>query len=131
MNFISSNFISYLKHPKEKLPESVVSVLDTNPDINFQCGRFFITRQDFDSCMDFVASDIWKIEIFCKFIENNIGTVNNKGFVCGDVKGFSSILKTAFTDMMPVDFKGNFKKVYSSFPFEFFIMFDLFRDHAC
>ena len=86
MNFITSNFISHLKHPREKLPQPAVSVLDTNPDKNFQCSYCFITRQDFDSRMDFIASDIWKIEIFCKFIENNIDTVNNKGFVCGDVK---------------------------------------------
>ena len=123
MNFISSNFISHLKHPREKLPQPAVSVLDTNLDKNFQCSYCFITRQDFDSRMDFIASDIWKIEIFCKFIENNIDTVNN------DVKVFSRILKRAFTDMMPIHFKGNFKKVCSSFQFEF-LMFHLFRDHA-
>ena len=123
MDFISSNFISHLKHPREKLPQPAVSVLDTNPDKNFQCSYCFITRQDFDSRMDFIAFDIWKIEIFCKFIENNIDTVNN------DVKVFSRILKRAFTDMMPIYFKGNFKKVCSSFQFEF-LMFHLFRDHA-
>ena len=125
MNFISSN----LMHPREKLPQLAVIVLDTNRDVNFQCGRFFITWQDVDSHVKFTAFRLWKIEIFYKFIKNNIDTVINKGFICEDVKVFSNILETAFIDMVPVDPKGNFKKVCSNFPFEFLIMFDLFREH--
>ena len=118
-------------HPRQKLTQPAVSVLDTNPDVNFQCGRFFITWQDFDSCVKFTAFHLWKIKIFCKFVKNNIDTVINKGFICGDVNVFSNILEIAFIDMVPVDPKGNFKKVCCNFPLQFLIIFDLFREHAC
>ena len=88
-------------------------------------------QQDFYSRVKFIAFHLWKIEIFCKFVKNNIDTLGNKGFICGDVKVFSNILETVLIDMVPVDPKGNFKKVCSKFPFEFLMMFDLFREHAC
>ena len=39
---------SALQHPRERLPQPAVSVLDTLPEVNFQCGCFFITRKDFE-----------------------------------------------------------------------------------
>ena len=86
---------------------------------------------DFDSRVNFIAFHLWEIEIFCKFVKNNIDTVINRGFICGHVKVFSNILGTAFMDKVPVDPKRNFKKVCSHFPLEFLIMFDLFREYAC
>ena len=34
-----------IMHPGEKVPHPAVSVLDTSPEVNFQSGRFFVTRQ--------------------------------------------------------------------------------------
>lgn len=77
-----------LQHPREKLPQSAVSVLDSESDVNDQCGRFFITRQDLESRLNNLRFHFWKIEIFCKFVKNNFDTVIEKGFVYGDVHVF-------------------------------------------
>lgn len=34
-----------IMHPREKVPHPAVSVLDTSPEVNFQSGRVFVTRQ--------------------------------------------------------------------------------------
>ena len=65
MNIDSSG----LKHPREKLPQPAVSVLDTTPEVNFQCGRFFITQQGFDSRVNFIVFRLWRVDIFHKFFE--------------------------------------------------------------
>ena len=64
-----------LQHPTEKLPQPAISVLDTTSDVNFQCGCFFITTQEFITRLNFITFQYWKIEIFCKFVKNNIGIV--------------------------------------------------------
>lgn len=65
MNIDSSG----LKHPRQKLPPPAVSVLDTTPEVNFQCGRFFITQQGFDSRVNFIVFRLWRVDIFHKFFE--------------------------------------------------------------
>ena len=35
-----------LQHPHEKLPLMALNVLDTKPDVNFQCGRFLIQETE-------------------------------------------------------------------------------------
>lgn len=122
---------SSLQHPREKLPQPAVSILDTSPEVNFQCGRFFVTGQDFESRINFITFHYWKIEIFSGFVKNNIDVVINKSFVYGYLKVFSHILEKAFLNMVCTDPKGMFKKICFNFPFEFLIMFDLFRQHAC
>lgn len=124
MNFININLI----HPREKLLQPAVDILDTYPDVSFQYGRFFITREDFDSHVNFIAFHIWKINIFCEFVKNNIDIVINKGFICGDFKVFLNILNTDFVYMLPFDPKANFKKMCSNLPFEFLLMFNLLEN---
>ena len=128
MEFDSSNI---LQHPREKLPQPAISVLDTTPDVNFQYGRFFTTTQGFETRLNFITFHYWKIEIFCKFVKNNTDIVINKGFICGDVKVFSHLLEKCFVNGVCNDPKGIFKKVCLNFPFEFLLMLDLFRDHCC
>ena len=33
---------SNLTHPRERLPQPAINILDTKPEVNFQSGRFFI-----------------------------------------------------------------------------------------
>ena len=122
---------STLQHPREKLPKPVAGVLDSGPEVNFQCGPFFITRQDFESRLNILTFHFWKIQIFCTFVKNNIDMVINKGFVHGDLKFFSHFLEKIFLNKEPTDLMGMFKKVCFNFPFEFLIMFDLFTKNAC
>ena len=122
---------SALQHPRERLPQPAVSVLDGGPEVNFQCGRFFITRQDFESHLNILTFHFWKIQIFSTFVKNNIDTVIERGFIHGDLKVFAHFLENVFLEKVPADPKGMFKKVCFNFPFEFLIMFDLFREHAC
>ena len=55
----------------------------------------------------------------------------HKDFIYGDLKVFADFLENAFLEKIPSDPKGIFKKLCLNFPFEFLIMFDLFREHAC
>lgn len=43
---------STLQHPRELFPQPAVSVLDIKPEVYYQCGRFLITRQDFESSLN-------------------------------------------------------------------------------
>ena len=122
---------STLQHPREKLPQPAVSILDTSPEANFQCGRFFINRQDFASRLNIITFHFWKIQIFSTFVKNNIDAVIDKGFVYGDLKVFAHFLENVSLEKVPSDPKGMFKKVCFNFPFEFLIMFDVFREHRC
>ena len=122
---------STLQHPREKLSQPAVSILDTSPELNFQCGRLFITRQDFESHLNIITFHFWKIQIFSTFVKNNIDVVIDKGFVYGDLKVFAHFLENVFLEKVPSNPKGMFKKVCVNFPFEFLIMFDVFREHAC
>ena len=122
---------STLQHPREKLPQPAVSILDTSPEANFQCGPFFITRQDFESRLNIITFHFWKIQIFSTFVKNNIDAVIDKGFVYGDLKVFAHFLENVSLEKVPSDPKGMFKKVCFNFPFEFLIMFDVFREHRC
>ena len=118
---------STLQHPRERLPQPAVSVLDSKPEVNFQCGRFLITRQDFESRLNILTFHFWKIQIFSTFVKNNVCTVIDKGFVCGDINVFANFLENIFLSKVPVDPKGMFKRVCFNFLFEFLIIFDLFR----
>ena len=119
-----------IMHPREKLPHPAVSVLHTSPEVNFQCGRCFVTRQRFESRVEFITIHFWKIQIFSTFVKNNIDIIINKGFICGDLKVFSQFLEKAFSISVCENPKSIFKKICCNFPFEFLIMFDLFREYA-
>ena len=89
---------STLQHPREKLPQPAISILDTSPEVNFQCGRFFITRKDFESRLNIVTFHLWKIQIFTTFVKNNINVVVGKDFIYGDLKVFDNFSENAFLE---------------------------------
>ena len=92
---------------------------------------FFITRQDFESRLNILTFHFWKIQIFSTFVKNNVYTAIDKGFVSRDIKVFANFSENIFLNKVPVDPNGMLKKVCFNFPFEFLIMFDLFREYAC
>ena len=87
---------SVIQHPREKLPQPAVSVLDTSPEVNFQCGRFFVTRQDFESRLCVLTFHFWTIQNFTTFVKNNINVVIDRGFFYGDLKVFAHFLDNFF-----------------------------------
>ena len=72
---------SVVQHLREKLPQPASSVLDTSPEGNFQCGCFFVTRQDFESRLNVLTFHFWTIQKFSTFVKNIINVVIDKGFV--------------------------------------------------
>lgn len=126
-----NNSSSCSKHPRERPPQLTVTVLDATPEVNFQCGRFFLTRKDIDSRVNFLTFRLWTVEMFWKLVYNNADILINKGFISADINVFSQILYNTFIKMEPVDSEKIFKSVCINFLFEFLLMYDLFRDHAC
>ena len=85
-----------LRHPRERLAQPAISILDTTRGMNFQCGFFSITTQKFETRSDFITFDYQKRDIFCKFVKNDTDLVVNKGFIHGDTRVFSQLLEKCF-----------------------------------
>ena len=118
---------SSLTHPRDRLPQPATSALDTEPEVNFQSGRFYIYEMEFESRIQSIAFQFWKIQAFSFFVKINIDKIINKGFVHGDLRLFSEFLDVFLTKEFS-DPKGMFRKICKQFPFEFLIMFDLSRE---
>lgn len=78
-------FNSNLQHPRERLPQLAINVLDTKPEVNFQSGKFYIQQTEFESRISMINFQFWKIYAFCTFVENNFQKFINRGFVHGDL----------------------------------------------
>ena len=85
---------STLQQPRERFLHPAVSLLDTSPEVNFQCGRF-------EARLNILTFHFWKIEIFCKFVKNNVDKVIEKGLVYGDVHVFLSLFRKCFLEQGP------------------------------
>ena len=46
---MAENLPAVLRHPRERLPSTVPQILDSDPKINLQHGRFFITVEEFET----------------------------------------------------------------------------------
>ena len=101
-------------------------MLDTRPEVNFQCGRFFIYEDEFEFCVNSLCSQFLKIQAFAKFVRDNHKKIINQRIVCGDLTMVSDFLNMFLTKEF-VDPKGMFQKICRQHPFEFLIMFDFFR----
>ena len=107
-------------HPRDKLAQPAVSVLDTSPEVNFQSGRFF----------NILTFQFWTIQLFAQFVKDNLNRLIDRRFVYGDLKVYSHFLEKTVLEGVSRNPKGLFKKVSFNFPLEFLIMFDLFRENA-
>ena len=100
-------------------------------EFNFKSRRFFITTREFESRINIIALQFWTIQIFAQFVKNNFDIVNKNGFGSADLKVYSQFLDGNFLSGFSEKPKELFKNVCVNFPFEFLVMFDLFREHAC
>ena len=100
-------------------------------EFNFKSRRFFITTREFESRINIIALQFWTIQIFAQFVRNNFDIVNKNGFGSADHKVYSQFLDGNFLSGFSEKPKELFKNVCVNFPFEFLVMFDLFREHAC
>ena len=80
-------------HPRDKLADTAVSVLDTSPEVNFQSGRFFISTKDFESRINILTFQFWTIQLFAQFVKDNLNRLIDRGFVYGDLKVYSQFLE--------------------------------------
>ena len=101
-------------------------MLDTRPEVNFQCGRFFIYEDEFEFRVNSLCSQFLKIQAFARFVRDNHNKIINQCIVCGDLTMFSDFLNMFLTKEF-VDPKGMFRKICRQHPFEFLIMSDFFR----
>ena len=114
---------SSLTHPRERLSQLAINVLDTKPEVNFQSGRFYIQETEFESRIATISFQFWRIKAFSVFVKDNFKKVVNKGFVHGDLALYSDFLNL-FLSKEFSDPKDMFRKICRQFPFEFLIMFD-------
>ena len=101
-------------------------MLDTRPEVNFQCGRFFIFEDEFEFRISSLCSQFIKIQEFAKFLRDNHKKIINGHVVSGDLAMFSDFLSMFLTREF-LDPKGMFRKTCHQHPFEFLIMFDFCR----
>ena len=115
-----------LVHTRERLPHRVVPLLDTRPEVNFQCGRFYIYEDEFEFHVSSLCSQFLKIQAFPKFVRDNHMKVINQCIVCGDLTMFPDFLNMYLRKEF-VDPKGMFRKICHQHPFKILIMFDFCR----
>ena len=94
-------------HTRERLPLLATKILQSKPEINLQNGRFFITVHEFEARVNEICFQLWKIQVFPKFLADNYSKIKERHFI---------------------DPKGMFRKICRQQPFEFLLMFDLCRE---
>ena len=95
---------SSLTHPRDTRDR------DTKPEVNFQSGRFYIHETEFESRVQTIYFQFWRIQAFSIFVKNNIGKIISKGFVHGDLRMYSEFLNM-FLSKKFSDPKGTFRKI--------------------
>ena len=113
-------------HLRERPPQHAIPLLDTRTEVNFQCGRFFISEDEFEFCINSLCSQFIKIQAFAKFVREDCKKIINGRVASGDLSMFSDFLNMFLTREF-VDPKGMFRKICRQHPFEFFIICDFCR----
>lgn len=102
--------------------------------LNFQCGRFFITREEFDFRVKTFSDDLNKtmkqnrikqLTTFAALKSHKPGETN---YVSGDIKIFVELLQYIVNKEF-VDPSNMFKKVCNQYPFEFLLLCDFCREN--
>ena len=114
-------------HPRERLTTAAPQVLDFVPKVDLQVGRFFISNEEFESRINSICFQFWKIQAFAKFVHDNYHKIRERHLVYGDLCMFVEFL-SMFLYKEFVDPKGMFRKICRQHPFEFLIMFELCRE---
>ena len=113
-------------HHRERPSQYAIPLLDTRPEVNFQCGRLFISEDEFEFRINSLCSQFIKIQEFAKFVQDNHKKIINGRVASGDLAMFSDFLSMLLTEEF-VDPKGMFRKICRQHPFEILIMFDFCR----
>ena len=114
-------------HTRERFPLLATKILQSKPEINLQNGRFFITVHEFEARVNEICFQLWKIQVFPKFLADNYSKKKERHFVSGDLHMFAEFMSIFLTKEF-VDPKGMFRKICRQQPFEFLLMFDLCRE---
>ena len=115
------------RHPRERRHTIAPQILDSVPKVNLQVGRFFVSDNEFELRINEIAFQLWKIQYFAEFVNDDKHRVKKRHLISGDVIVFADFL-SVFLKKEFVDPKGTFCKICRRFPFEFLIMFDLCRE---
>ena len=75
-------------HHRERLSQHAIPLLDTRPEVNFQCGRFFISEDEFEFRINSLCSQFIKIQEFAKFVQDNHKKIINGRVASGDLQCF-------------------------------------------
>ena len=62
-------------------------VLESNPKIDLQLGRFFITHKEFNLQVNAICIQFW-IQTFAKFVKENHRKIKERHLVYGDLLCF-------------------------------------------
>ena len=124
---MAQNPLVALRHPRERLPQPAPQILQTEPKIDLQHGRFYITLEEFKSRATCIRFQLWKIQAIAKFVTENDREIKKRHLVSGDLDMFLEFI-SIFLNKEFVDPKGIFGKICRLHPFEFLLMFDLCRE---
>ena len=124
---MAQNPLVALRHPRERLPQPVPQILQTELKIDLQHGRFYITLEEFESRATCIRFQLWKIQTIAKFVTENDRKIKKRHLASGDLDMFLEFI-SIFLNKEFVDPKGIFGKICRQHPFEFLLMFDLCRE---
>ena len=109
------------RHHRERLPFPATQILLSKPEINLQHGRFFITIKEFEARINTISFQLWKIQLFAKFVVHNYLKIKESHFVSGDLYMLAEFM-SIFLNKEFVDSKGMFGKIDRQHPFQFLLI---------
>ena len=124
---MAQNPLVALRHPRERLLQLAPQTLQTEPKIDLQHGRFYISVEEFESRVSCICFQLCKIQAFAKFVTENYRKIKERHLVSGDLHMFVKFI-SIFLNKEFVDSNGMFRKICRQHPFEFLLMFDLCRE---
>ena len=68
---MAQNPLVALRHPREKLPQPTPQILQNEPKIDLQHGRFYISVEKFESRVISICFELRKIQAFAKSVTEN------------------------------------------------------------
>ena len=98
-----------LLHPRDWLPQPA-------PYISLEIGRFFITRDEFEVKVNQIGHDRQKIMDFAVFVRANKHKLTDRN---------DFLLQFVAKEF--INLRHLFKRLYSQFPFDFLLLFDVSR----
>ena len=110
---MAQNPLVALRHPRERVPQPAPQILETEPKIDLQHGRFSISVEEFEPRVSCVCFKLSKIQAFARFVTENYGKIKKKHLVFGDLDMFVEFVSILLTKEF-VDPKRMFKKIVDS-----------------